>query len=77
MCAINKLDNPFASMCVQQGTKCCSLVKRSTTTHMALQLFDQGRPITKSIDISYQGLSGIGRGRNTPNVVCLLSFLHW
>jgi hypothetical protein len=61
MCTINKLANPFVSTSIQLGTKCGCLVKRSTTTHMALQPFDQGRPITKSIDMSCQGLSRIGR----------------
>jgi hypothetical protein len=77
MCAMNKLGNSFELTSIQQGTKCHSLVRQSTTTHMALQLFNQGRPITKSVDISYQGLSGIGRGHNTPNGVCLLGFMHW
>jgi hypothetical protein len=77
MCAINKLANSFASMSVRQGTKCRSLVKRSTTTHMVSQPFDQGRPVTKSIHMACQGLSGIGRGHNTPNGMCLLGFVHW
>jgi hypothetical protein len=77
MYVINKLANPFASMSIPQGTRYCSLVKQSTTTHIALQPFDQGRPITKSIDMSYHGLSGIGRGYKTPNGSCLLGFVHW
>jgi hypothetical protein len=77
MFAINKLANSFASTSIRQGTKCCSLVRRSTTTHIASQPFDQGRPITKSIDMSYQGLSGIGKGRNTPNGAYLLGFVRW
>jgi hypothetical protein len=77
MCAINKLANSFASTSVRQGTKYRSLVRQSTTTHMASQLFDQGRPVTKSIDMSCQGLSGIGRGHNTPNGACLLGFMRW
>jgi hypothetical protein len=77
MCAINKLANSFASTSVRQGTKCCSLVRRSTTTHMESQPFDQGMPVTKSIDMSCQGLSGTGRGRNTPNGTCLLGFVRW
>jgi hypothetical protein len=52
MYTINKLRNPFVSMSIQQDTKYGSLVKQSTTTHMALQLFDHGKPITKSIDMS-------------------------
>jgi hypothetical protein len=75
MCVINKLANSFASTSIRRGTKCHSLVRQSTTTHMALQPFDQGRPITKSIDMSCQALSGIGRGYNTPNGTCLLSFM--
>jgi hypothetical protein len=51
MCAINKLGNSFVLMSIQQGTKCYSLVKQSTTTHIELQLLDQGRPIIKSIDM--------------------------
>jgi hypothetical protein len=77
MCAINKLANSFASTSIWQGTKCHSLVRWSTTTHIVLQPFDQGRPIIKSIDMSCQGLSRIGRGRNTPNGVCLLGFVCW
>jgi hypothetical protein len=77
MYAMNKLANSFMPISIWQGTKYHSLVKWSTTTHMALQPFDQGRPITKSIDMSYQGLSGIGRGHNTPNGACLLGFVHW
>jgi hypothetical protein len=76
MYMINKLANSFASTSIRQGTKCHSLVRWSTTTHMALQPFNQGRPITKSIDMSYQGLSGIGRGCNTANGVYLLGFMH-
>jgi hypothetical protein len=77
MYAINKLANPFSLTSVQQGTKYCSLVKRSTTTHMASQPFNQGRPVMKSIDMSCQGLSGIGRGCKTPNGACLLGFVCW
>jgi hypothetical protein len=77
MCMINKLANPFASTSIRQGTKYHSLVKRSTTTRIASQPFDQGRPITKSIDMSCYGLSGIGRGCNTPNGTCVLGFVYW
>jgi hypothetical protein len=77
MCAINKLANPFASISIQQGTKCHCLVKSSTTTHIVSQPFDQGRPVTKSIDMSCKGLSGIGSRHNTLNGVCLLGFVHW
>jgi hypothetical protein len=77
MYAINKLANSFESISIQQGTKYHSLVRWSTTTHIALQLFNQGRPITKSIDMSYQGLSRIGRGYNTPNSAYLLSSIYW
>jgi hypothetical protein len=52
MCVINKLANSFVSMSVQQGTKYRFLVRWSTTTHIVLQPFDQGRPITKSVDMS-------------------------
>jgi hypothetical protein len=77
MCVINKLGNPFSLTSIRQGTKYRSLVRWSTTTHMVSQLFDQGRPITKSIDMSCQGLSGIGRGYNTPNGAYLLGFVCW
>jgi hypothetical protein len=77
MYTINKLANPFVLMSIQQGTKCCSLVKQSTTTYIALQLFNQGRPLTISIDISGEGPSGIGRWHNTPNSLCQLSFIDW
>jgi hypothetical protein len=62
MCAMDTLVNLFVSMSTRQHTKCHFLVKWSTTTHIALQPFNQGRPVTKSIDMSYQGLSGVGRG---------------
>jgi hypothetical protein len=77
MCAINKLASSCMSTSIRQDTKYHALVRQSTTTHMALPLFKQGRPIIKSIDMSYQGLSRIGRGCSTPNSACLLGFVHW
>jgi hypothetical protein len=77
MYAINKFANSFVLMSIQHGTRYHSSVKCSATTHMALQLFDHGRQVTKSIDISCQGLSGMGRGHNIVNGACLLGFVHW
>jgi hypothetical protein len=34
--------------------------------HMQSEPSDQGSPVTKSMEISCQGRSGIGRGRNIP-----------
>jgi hypothetical protein len=76
MYIINKFTSSFALMSFQQGTRYYSLVRQSTTTYIASQLFDHRRPFTKSIDMSCQGLYRIGRGHNILNVVCLLSFVH-
>jgi hypothetical protein len=70
MCAMNRLASSLALTLVQHGIRCHSFVSQSTTTQIALQPFDQGSPVTKSIEISCQGHSGIGSGLNTPNGVC-------
>jgi hypothetical protein len=77
MCVINIFANSFPSMSVRHGTRCHSLVKWSTTIQIASQPFDHGRAVTKSIDISCQGLSGMGRGHNIANGACLSGLERW
>jgi hypothetical protein len=64
------LANSLASTLVQHGMRCHSFVSQSTTTQIALQLFDHGSLVTKSIEISCQGHSGIGSSLNMPNGTC-------
>lgn len=42
------------------------LTKMSTTTMMALKVFDLGKPSTKSMEISSQIRSRMGKGCNIP-----------
>ncbi len=46
-------------------------VSRHVTTSIALYPCDQGSPVTKSIEGSFQGPSGIGRGRRIAKGACL------
>jgi hypothetical protein len=70
MWAMNRLANSLASTSVQHGMRYRSFVSQSTTTQTASQPSDHGSPVTKSIEMSCQGRSGIGSGLNTPNGAC-------
>jgi hypothetical protein len=63
----NSSARPSASIAVEQGAKCLSLVRQSTTTQIASKLLELGNPVTKSMEISRQGHSGIGKGWRTPH----------
>jgi hypothetical protein len=54
----NSSARPSASIVVEQGAKCRSFVRRSTTTHIASKPFELGRPVTKSMEMSRQGCCG-------------------
>jgi hypothetical protein len=58
----NNSARPLASIMVEQGAKCLSLVRRSTTTQIALKPLELGNPVTKAVEISCQGCSRIGKG---------------
>jgi Zn-dependent alcohol dehydrogenase len=72
MCAMNRLASSLASTSVRHGMRCHSFVSRSTTTQIESQPFDHGSPVTKSIEMSCQGRSGIGSSLNTANGACRL-----
>jgi hypothetical protein len=76
MWAMKRLADSLASISVQHGMRCYSFVSWSTTTQIASQPFDHGSPVTKSIEMSCLGRSGIGSSLNTPNGACRFGLEH-
>jgi hypothetical protein len=62
----NSSARPSVSIMVEQGVKCLSLVRQSTTTQIASKPLEVGNLVIISMKISCQGHSGIGKGWRTP-----------
>jgi len=73
----NNLVNPTASIVVWQGIQCHIFESLSTTTECVSNPWHSGSPTAKSIEISFYGFSGSGKGRRTPNVANLQVLERW
>ena len=74
MCLKKSLAVSSSVILVEQGMKIPYLVNLSTMTRMLSNPFDFGSSGIKSIDMTSNGLVGMGIGHRSPTGACCLGF---